>query len=514
MGDFRVKEGTNSREGFRQKYTQTIVFVSNLPPRLYWQGLWFAFARHGEVADAFNLARKSKKGYRLDRFSDNLEDRMCKQLKFRVSKNGESSKNQSKYIGDMSSGPRDCLKKPCLKRILGHVEEEAIRKLKRRFIGKTTKRCNTSQVEDRLLARGLKDVSVKFMGGCSFLIDLNAQELRNNMHLHELAILKEVFNEVNTWSDLFHSSERTTWIQVTGVPPHYWNLTKFKRRTLGEIEVLGKDHCFEFPRLNKSNLPMMLQTCKGAICKSNSMRLTEENEPIGWVNRLKASWAGIVSKNIGCQGDRAREDISHKLFRNAEMSFALGHEECFGSLERNPTIEDKANKFEGLRLSTSKGYEVAESIVNREENLIVFEDGVRESGSFPVPVIHLPCKPRRGKKFGHPIEIHSKILETAERKNLDHVKKKIMKGTKSTIHKYGSLAILDSKGLETRFLVVETFCFGHVTVDARWGVSGEASSVFVSNLAYKLLLVLELHAGWLVVGKGLIAGEVCSVEPS
>ncbi|KAK8993495.1 hypothetical protein V6N11_033590 [Hibiscus sabdariffa] len=175
------------------------------------------------------------------------------------------------------------------------------------------------------------------------------------------------------------------------------------------------------------------------------MRLTEENEPIGWVNRLKASWAGIVSKNIGCQGDRAREDISHKLFRNAEMSFALGHEECFGSLERNPTIEDKANKFEGLRLSTSKGYEVAESIVNREENLIVFEDGVRESGSFPVPVIHLPCKPRRGKKFGHPIEIHSKILETAERKNLDHVKKKIMKGTKSTIHKYGSLAILDSK---------------------------------------------------------------------
>ncbi|KAK9020973.1 hypothetical protein V6N11_010984 [Hibiscus sabdariffa] len=157
--------------------------------------------KHGEVVDAFIPARKSKKGYRfgfvrfttlkeaekaiaqmngcvlygsrlvvrLAKFSDNLEDRLCKQLKFRVLKNGESSKNQSKYIGDMSNSPRDSLKK-----------------------------------------------------------------------------------------------------------------------------------------------------------SSNSQRLTEENRPIGRVNCLKASWAGIVSKNVGCQGDKAEEDISHKLFRNAEMGFDLG----------------------------------------------------------------------------------------------------------------------------------------------------------------------------------------------
>ncbi|KAK8658063.1 hypothetical protein V6N13_036278 [Hibiscus sabdariffa] len=198
--------------------------------------------KHGEVVDAFIPARKSKKGYRfgfvrfttlkeaekaiaqmngcvlygsrlvvrLAKFSDNLEDRLCKQLKFRVLKNGESSKNQSKYIGDMSNSPRDSLKKSCLKRIQGHVEEEAIKKLKMCFIGKTTTRYSTSQVEERLLARGLKDVSVKFMGGCSFLINLNAQELSSNLHLHEWAILKEAFSEVNTWSDLFYSSERTS----------------------------------------------------------------------------------------------------------------------------------------------------------------------------------------------------------------------------------------------------------------------------------------------------------------
>ncbi|KAK8487551.1 hypothetical protein V6N11_057892 [Hibiscus sabdariffa] len=190
---------------------------------------------------------------------------------------------------------------------------------------------------------------------------------------------------------------------------------------------------------------MTLQTCKGTVCRSNSQRLTEENEPIGRVNCLKASWAGIVSKNIGCQGDKAEEDISHKLFRNAKMGFDLGRKECVGSLESNLPVDDKAKVLEGFRLSASKGYEVVESSVNRKDSLIAFEDGVGESGLFPVPAVHQPCKPKRGKKFGHPIEIHSKILETIERKNLDHFKKQIIKGTKNTIHEDRFLTISDSK---------------------------------------------------------------------
>ncbi|KAK8511064.1 hypothetical protein V6N12_033346 [Hibiscus sabdariffa] len=37
------------------------LFVENLPERLHWKGLWFAFARHGEVVNVY-IARKKSRG--------------------------------------------------------------------------------------------------------------------------------------------------------------------------------------------------------------------------------------------------------------------------------------------------------------------------------------------------------------------------------------------------------------------------------------------------------------------
>ncbi|KAL4366696.1 hypothetical protein GQ457_05G034330 [Hibiscus cannabinus] len=251
----------NSGNGRQQKYIQTTVFVSNLPPRLHWQGLWFAFARYGDVIDAFIPAKKSKTGFRygfvrflkledaeraishlsgsvlygnrlnasLARFSDKLEDRKSKQMKNNVLKNEEASKIISRTVGNMSSDSQDSQMKPRLKRVLGHVEEEALKKLEKCLIGTMATVCSTCQVQDRLQAWGLNDVTVKYMGGCRFLIDIKDQEVKSKLQLQEWAILKEVFSEVEAWTEVFHLPERTTWIQVTGVPLHCWNLTTFKR---------------------------------------------------------------------------------------------------------------------------------------------------------------------------------------------------------------------------------------------------------------------------------------------
>ncbi|KAK8630032.1 hypothetical protein V6N13_078843 [Hibiscus sabdariffa] len=154
MGELREKfrkhtEGRwkSSGNGRQQKYIQTTVFVSNLPPRLHWQGLWFAFVRYGEVIDAFIPAKKSKTDFRygfvrflkledaekailhlsgsvlygsllnasLARFSDKLEDRKSKQMKNNVLKNGEASKILSRSVGDTSIDSQDSQMKPCLK---------------------------------------------------------------------------------------------------------------------------------------------------------------------------------------------------------------------------------------------------------------------------------------------------------------------------------------------------------------------------------------------------------------
>ncbi|KAK8604732.1 hypothetical protein V6N13_099663 [Hibiscus sabdariffa] len=40
------------------------LFVKNIPEKLHWQGLWFAFGRHGDIVDAFIATKKSKDGKR------------------------------------------------------------------------------------------------------------------------------------------------------------------------------------------------------------------------------------------------------------------------------------------------------------------------------------------------------------------------------------------------------------------------------------------------------------------
>ncbi|KAK8644104.1 hypothetical protein V6N13_123420 [Hibiscus sabdariffa] len=96
----------------------------------------------------------------------------------------------------MSSESRDSLKKPCLKRVLGHVEDEALRKLNKFLIGTMTTVCSTSQVENHLQALGLNCVTVKYLGGFRFLIDIMDQKLFSQLQVQEWAIHKEVFSEV------------------------------------------------------------------------------------------------------------------------------------------------------------------------------------------------------------------------------------------------------------------------------------------------------------------------------
>ncbi|KAK8563180.1 hypothetical protein V6N13_018283 [Hibiscus sabdariffa] len=106
-------------------------------------------------------------------------------MKNNVLKNGEASKNLSRNVGDTSSDSWDSQMKPRLKRVLGHVEEEALKKLEICLINTMAMICSTCQVEDRLQAWGLNDITVKYMGGCKFLIDIKDPELKSKLQLQE-----------------------------------------------------------------------------------------------------------------------------------------------------------------------------------------------------------------------------------------------------------------------------------------------------------------------------------------
>ncbi|KAK8633330.1 hypothetical protein V6N13_014176 [Hibiscus sabdariffa] len=55
------RRGKDEEEG---KQGVISLFVENLPESLHWKGVWFAFARHGEVVNVYITRKRSRWGKR------------------------------------------------------------------------------------------------------------------------------------------------------------------------------------------------------------------------------------------------------------------------------------------------------------------------------------------------------------------------------------------------------------------------------------------------------------------
>ncbi|KAL4291731.1 hypothetical protein GQ457_14G023730 [Hibiscus cannabinus] len=260
------------------------LFVNNLSERLHWQGLWFAFGRHGEVTDAFIPRKRNKRGTRFGfvRFTNRRDaDRAIERLNGfnlfgsiihvgyalfndRTSHWRNDRPSSARPIAKGSFAVRSETKEPfsepvkdeflitrktweanlekaSLSRIQGHVEEETLAKLKKSVIGLMATDCSTEEVMRRLHAWGLGHLGIKRLGSRHFLIYIEDEELLYLLEKHKWSLLKEVFLEVRWWSDSFRVQERMVWVEVTGIPLHCWNHTTFKRiaETWGTLVALG-----------------------------------------------------------------------------------------------------------------------------------------------------------------------------------------------------------------------------------------------------------------------------------
>ncbi|KAL4325900.1 hypothetical protein GQ457_11G030350 [Hibiscus cannabinus] len=245
------------------------LFINNLSERLHWQGLWFAFGRHGEVTDAFIPRKRNRRGTRFGfvRFTNRRDaDRAIERLngfnlfgsiihvgyalfndhtshwrndrpsssrpiaKGSFAVRSETKEPFSEPVKDeflFTGKTREAnLQKSRLSRIQGHVEEETLAKLKKRVIGLMSTDCSTEEVMRRLHAWGLGHLDIKRLGSRHFLIYIEDEELLSLLEKYEWSLLKE---------------ERTVWVEVTGTPFHCWNHTTFKRiaETWGTLVALG-----------------------------------------------------------------------------------------------------------------------------------------------------------------------------------------------------------------------------------------------------------------------------------
>ncbi|KAL4387841.1 hypothetical protein GQ457_09G016630 [Hibiscus cannabinus] len=168
------------------------LFVENLPERLHWKGLWFAFARHGEVVNVYIARKKSRGGKRFGFVRmKNLEeaDRVTQRLNgaifygsrlvvkiardnrgqgWKRNTTGRSQSTEFKKTGitmddeavvqkvRIRVSTEEDIGKENFKRIIGHVENEDLWNLRRCLVGVMDMVCSVSSIHSRLLKWGLE----------------------------------------------------------------------------------------------------------------------------------------------------------------------------------------------------------------------------------------------------------------------------------------------------------------------------------------------------------------------
>ncbi|MBA0737971.1 hypothetical protein Gogos_011388 [Gossypium gossypioides] len=190
MGDRKVKDNPRT------------VFVYNIPDSMHWKGLWVLFQFHGNVLDAFILAKRSMKGKRFGFV--------------RFTKPVDAQREISRLDGGME-----------------YQEEER----EESNVNVLNGRLKSVEVE-RI---GMNKIKVVEGHGRYFLIEVPDDELLEILKQKDWAYVKEFFINIEPWSEKFKATERAAWIEVLGVPLHCWKYQTFKRVAglWGEIIAIG-----------------------------------------------------------------------------------------------------------------------------------------------------------------------------------------------------------------------------------------------------------------------------------
>ncbi|KAL4378544.1 hypothetical protein GQ457_02G017040 [Hibiscus cannabinus] len=209
------------------------VFVSNIPPRMHWQGLWATFARHGEVVDSFIPSKRSRAGSRFGfvRFSNTTDaHRAISRLDgfflmgYRISVSLARFNPRINFWkkSPVKSQQENEVKASRSRSIVGHVENEELWKWKRKG--------------DMVWGRG-------FPSGKTYLLTIDDEDLFIMLEDANWSYLTEIFEEVTPWSESVTQVERATWLEISGLPLHCWNHLTIKRiaELWGTFEASGEN---------------------------------------------------------------------------------------------------------------------------------------------------------------------------------------------------------------------------------------------------------------------------------
>ncbi|KAK8533418.1 hypothetical protein V6N13_026123 [Hibiscus sabdariffa] len=315
------------------------VFVSNLPPRLHWQGLWAAFAHHGDVVDAFIPAKRSQDenrfGFvRLANMNDaqRVISRLDDFLLFgnRISVSIAKYKTRSQFwkkvqIDKNVEVPGLVLNKAsssdCLQiQVEGIVDRVIREKLKACVIGTTKKIYKPAQLLGILEEKGWDEFDVQYVAGNQFILMFDREEIAASCLEWGWEWLSEFFSDLRRWHKEFTPENRVTWVEVLGVPLHAWNNFTFNNilNRWGELlfiedeHLVGKDFSSKRVKILTNHMELiqdsMSLNCDGDFFK---VWVRELNSSVSFAQDLTNSKDGFLESGYN----------SEEIYSKSESSF-------------------------------------------------------------------------------------------------------------------------------------------------------------------------------------------------
>ncbi|KAK8560598.1 hypothetical protein V6N13_083035 [Hibiscus sabdariffa] len=211
------------------------IFVENIPTRMHWKGLWHLFARHGDVFATY-IDRKLSRGGKLTvKLAIQKERNVASKKRHQSSLDGTEDPTKSRSRSDLDFKATPSVMPT--KKISGHVENEDLWWLKRCLVEEMATICSVRSITSRLEQWGLNGIKFHRMGGKTFLLSFEDDELYIMLEDLNWSYLKEIFSTVEAWSENFIRPHRATWIEVLGLPLHCWNEVTLQRI----VEAFGEN---------------------------------------------------------------------------------------------------------------------------------------------------------------------------------------------------------------------------------------------------------------------------------
>ncbi|KAL4290530.1 hypothetical protein GQ457_14G023320 [Hibiscus cannabinus] len=266
--DLNGKRGDQDEKG---SHGIVSLFVENLPERLHWKGLWHSFSRHDDVVNVYIARKRSRGGRRFGfvRMKDKEDaERVIERLhgfylygsklsvkvasksdawkgfpkgRYQTGRAEQFGKRNVELPNEYKAKVRLDPKPANTKRVIGHIENEELWKLRKCLVGVMDSVCSVSNIHNRLLKWGFGDINVQRLGAKSYLLTFMDEDLAEMLEDVNWSYLREIFSDVQPWSEQVSYNERATWLEIRGLPLHCWNGISLKRiaECWGAVEALG-----------------------------------------------------------------------------------------------------------------------------------------------------------------------------------------------------------------------------------------------------------------------------------